>query len=399
MLQKKICMLGGFGVGKTSLVSRFVTSIFSDTYLTTVGVKIDKKTIAVDAREMTLMLWDIYGQDEFQTVRDSYLRGASGYLLVADGTRHATLETAAALQQKAESVIGRVPFLLLLNKADLDPGVAGRRTGAGEARRSRLVRREDERQDRRRRGRRVHDAGAPDGQRLKPRNQRTLMTNTFCEEILGGLGLVLLERLPHGIFLRLGRQPPPAWFRDVMLSGKRERARHGGRSDAVRRPLPGLRPSRSGGRAATDACAPTRSRSTDSRGTEIGLVASALVVGHRHLLVIELSADFDERRRALQAARENVLEHEDHVRRTGALLSPLAGVQRLAERLAASGLTADQEALATAIREQLAALAGSLQTSWRRCPKAFAGPDPDATTSPSGPGRLNRRAGPDALLH
>ena len=119
MLQKKICMLGGFGVGKTSLVSRFVTSIFSDTYLTTIGVKIDKKTIAVDRHEMTLMLWDIYGQDEFQTVRDSYLRGASGYLLVADGTRHATLETAAALQQKAESVIGRVPFLLLLNKADL----------------------------------------------------------------------------------------------------------------------------------------------------------------------------------------------------------------------------------------------------------------------------------------
>src|SRR4026209_2201357 len=97
MLQKKICMLGGFGVGKTSLVSRFVTSIFSDTYLTTIGVKIDKKTFAVDAHEMTLMLWDIYGQDEFQTVRDSYLRGASGYLLVADGTRYATPETAPLL--------------------------------------------------------------------------------------------------------------------------------------------------------------------------------------------------------------------------------------------------------------------------------------------------------------
>jgi small GTP-binding protein len=119
MLQKKICMLGGFGVGKTSLVSRFVTSLFSDTYLTTIGVKIDKKTITVDSHEMNLMLWDIYGQDEYQTVRDSYLRGASGYLLVADGTRHATLDTAAALQQKAASVVGDVPFLLLLNKADL----------------------------------------------------------------------------------------------------------------------------------------------------------------------------------------------------------------------------------------------------------------------------------------
>jgi len=113
-------MLGGFGVGKTSLVSRFVSSIFSDTYLTTVGVKIDKKKVSLDSGEMTLMLWDIYGQDEFQTVRDSYLRGATGYLLVADGTRYSTLDTAVALQKRAESVIGRVPFLLLLNKRDLD---------------------------------------------------------------------------------------------------------------------------------------------------------------------------------------------------------------------------------------------------------------------------------------
>ena len=120
MLQKKICMLGGFGVGKTSLVSRFVSSIFSDKYFTTVGVKIDKKSITVDGDEMTLVLWDIYGQDEFQTVRDSYLRGASGYLLVADGTRYATLETAATLQRQAEAAVGRVPFLLLLNKSDLD---------------------------------------------------------------------------------------------------------------------------------------------------------------------------------------------------------------------------------------------------------------------------------------
>ena len=120
MLQNKICMLGGFGVGKTSLVSRFVSSIFSDRYLTTVGVKIDKKKVSLDSGEMTLMLWDIYGQDEFQTVRDSYLRGATGYLLVADGTRYSTLDTAVALQKRAESVIGRVPFLLLLNKRDLD---------------------------------------------------------------------------------------------------------------------------------------------------------------------------------------------------------------------------------------------------------------------------------------
>lgn len=119
MIQKKVCMLGATGVGKTSLVSRFVTSIFSDKYLTTVGVKVDKKPVSVEGTDVTLMLWDIYGQDEFQTIRESYLRGASGYLLVADGTRQLTLDTARELQTKAEQVMGPVPFLLVLNKADL----------------------------------------------------------------------------------------------------------------------------------------------------------------------------------------------------------------------------------------------------------------------------------------
>jgi small GTP-binding protein len=120
MTQKKVCMLGATGVGKTSLVSRFVSSLFSDKYLTTIGVKVDKKNVSVEGQDLTLMLWDIYGQDEFQTVRTSYLRGASGYLLVADGTRQLTLDTARELQQTAEAVVGHVPFVLALNKSDLD---------------------------------------------------------------------------------------------------------------------------------------------------------------------------------------------------------------------------------------------------------------------------------------
>jgi small GTP-binding protein len=120
MTQKKICMLGAFAVGKTSLVSRFVSSIFSEKYLTTVGVKIDKKTVAVDGRDVTLMLWDIYGQDEFQSVQQSYLRGSSGYLLVVDGTRRATLDVAAALQKTAEQLLGPVPYVVVLNKSDLE---------------------------------------------------------------------------------------------------------------------------------------------------------------------------------------------------------------------------------------------------------------------------------------
>src|SRR5579863_7193776 len=82
VLQKKVCMLGGFSVGKTSLVRRYVESIFSDTYLTTVGVKIDKKTVATPDRTVTLILWDVAGEDDVSTVKMSYLRGAAGYVLV-----------------------------------------------------------------------------------------------------------------------------------------------------------------------------------------------------------------------------------------------------------------------------------------------------------------------------
>jgi small GTP-binding protein len=119
MIQKKICLLGAFGVGKTSLVSRFVHSIFSDKYLTTVGVKIEKKTVAAGQRDVDLVIWDIYGEDDFQKVRLSYLRGAAGYLLVADGTRRATLDVAWSLRANAAATVGDVPFLLLVNKADL----------------------------------------------------------------------------------------------------------------------------------------------------------------------------------------------------------------------------------------------------------------------------------------
>ncbi len=119
MIQKKICMVGAFGVGKTSLVARYVHGIYADKYQTTVGVKIDKKQITVDAQEITLVLWDLAGEDALTQVKPAHLRGASGYLLVADGTRRNTLETAISLQKRAEEAAGGVPFLLVLNKADI----------------------------------------------------------------------------------------------------------------------------------------------------------------------------------------------------------------------------------------------------------------------------------------
>jgi small GTP-binding protein len=119
MIQKKICMLGSFAVGKTSLMRRFVESIYSDAYHTTVGVKVDKKVIRHNNSDITLVLWDLYGEDEFQEMRWSYLRGTAGYLLVADGTRRNTLEKAFQLQQRVREKLGEIPFIFVINKADL----------------------------------------------------------------------------------------------------------------------------------------------------------------------------------------------------------------------------------------------------------------------------------------
>lgn len=119
MIQKKVCMVGAFATGKTSLVARFVRSIYSEAYQSTVGVKIDKKTVKLEDQEINLILWDIQGEDDFQKLRLSYLRGLSGYLLVVDGTRRATFEKALNIQKSVEQMVGQVPFILILNKSDL----------------------------------------------------------------------------------------------------------------------------------------------------------------------------------------------------------------------------------------------------------------------------------------
>ena len=119
VLEKKICMMGAPGVGKTSLVWRFVDSVFSEKYLSTIGVKIDKKSVPVDDHTLNLMLWDLQGEERYQWVRLQYLKGASGYILVADGTRQDTLEVALGLQENAAGRAEELPFVLCLNKADL----------------------------------------------------------------------------------------------------------------------------------------------------------------------------------------------------------------------------------------------------------------------------------------
>jgi small GTP-binding protein len=122
-LSKKVCLLGDFAVGKTSLVDRFVYNRFSDRYLATIGVKVSRKAMVVprgkDVVELSMMLWDLAGSEEFGHLRTHYLRGASGGLLVCDLCRPETLDTLReyAIQLRASNP--DIRMILLANKADL----------------------------------------------------------------------------------------------------------------------------------------------------------------------------------------------------------------------------------------------------------------------------------------
>jgi len=118
-VQKKVCLLGDFAVGKTSLIRRFVEGRFDDRYLSTIGVKISRKTVTRDDHLLNLLIWDLAGGDDFSKASTSYLRGAAGALLVCDLTRAATLTTLTDYAQQLKALDETAVLVLVGNKADL----------------------------------------------------------------------------------------------------------------------------------------------------------------------------------------------------------------------------------------------------------------------------------------
>lgn len=122
-LSKKVCLLGDFAVGKTSLVRRFVYDRFDDHYISTIGVKVSRKSVVIpdddQLVDLTLMLWDLAGSEEFNRVRASYLRGAAGAVLVCDLTRPATLAGLADQASALRSVSPGARIVVAANKVDL----------------------------------------------------------------------------------------------------------------------------------------------------------------------------------------------------------------------------------------------------------------------------------------
>jgi len=116
---KKIVLVGHFGVGKSSLIRRFVKNTFSDDYLVTVGVHIVKKVVQIGNDEITLLIWDIEGKEDMQKLRPSFLLGTSGFIYVLDASRKSTYTNLAAEHAFINTNYPKTQLVTVANKIDL----------------------------------------------------------------------------------------------------------------------------------------------------------------------------------------------------------------------------------------------------------------------------------------
>jgi small GTP-binding protein len=123
VVSAKVCLLGDFAVGKTSLVRRFVYNLFDDRYISTIGVRVSRKSVVLsrdgETTELTMLLWDLAGSEEFDHMRSSYLRGTAGAVWVCDLTRPETLDSLRTYTDALSAVSPGAQLVLAGNKCDL----------------------------------------------------------------------------------------------------------------------------------------------------------------------------------------------------------------------------------------------------------------------------------------
>ena len=123
-MKVKICLVGEGAVGKTCLIRRFIHDQFDDRYISTLGAKVSKKELVVDADgeqvNVDMTIWDIMGEKGFrELLKEAYFHGAQGVLAVCDITRTETLTDLDEWVAAVVKVTGQIPVEFLANKADL----------------------------------------------------------------------------------------------------------------------------------------------------------------------------------------------------------------------------------------------------------------------------------------
>jgi len=119
MISKKIILTGSFGVGKTSLFNKFIYNKFDDKYLTTIGVKVNKKSIEIEGEEVSLLLWDIAGEVSQDKIPNSYFLGSSGIIYIFDLTRPSTYKNITSDIEYLKGMANDAIVKVVGNKCDL----------------------------------------------------------------------------------------------------------------------------------------------------------------------------------------------------------------------------------------------------------------------------------------
>jgi small GTP-binding protein len=125
LMKVKVCFIGDAGVGKTSLIKRYVLDVFDDRYIATIGTKVTKKIVDADGKggqtKVMMLIWDIMGQKGFrELLREAYFFGAHGAIAVCDMTNKETLEELRYWIKALTDVAGDVPIVFSGNKVDLE---------------------------------------------------------------------------------------------------------------------------------------------------------------------------------------------------------------------------------------------------------------------------------------
>jgi small GTP-binding protein len=123
-MQKKICLLGDFAVGKTSLVRRFVEGTYDEKYLSTIGVTVSQKSLDRGDHQLKLLIWDLAGGESFSQYQQNYLRGSSGALVVMDLTRAESLDSIGEYAAQLLAVNPAAQLVFIGNKSDLAEGIS-----------------------------------------------------------------------------------------------------------------------------------------------------------------------------------------------------------------------------------------------------------------------------------
>jgi small GTP-binding protein len=129
-LKAKVCLVGEHGVGKTSLIRRYVLDEFDDRYIVTLGAKVSKRemTFALPGRgsvQMDMTVWDIMGSKGFrELLREAYFHGAQGILAACDLTRFETLHELDDWVEAVFRTVKPVPIVFAVNKIDLEDRAA-----------------------------------------------------------------------------------------------------------------------------------------------------------------------------------------------------------------------------------------------------------------------------------